>query len=271
MQRYGLLAGLVAAALALGAATARAADFDGELITPGTITVGTTGSAPPFTMIGDDGDLDGYDIAVMKKLAADLGVKVEFKQLDWAGLLPGLVGHRFDVVASGVTRTAERLKSTDMIMLSPYIVNGVAVTRLAANDKIKGWDDVCGKSVGVVRGATEIDAIKATLPAGCLGPVKEYPGWTELSLDLKNHRIDWIGMDDLGPSYLAAKDKSITVLPEVRSEKTQSIAVAPQDKDLAAAMDKLLARYREDGTLNQLIKQYFGTTVDFAHLPADPS
>jgi len=63
-------------------------------------------------------------------------------QLDWAGLLPGLAAGRFDVVASGVTRTAQRLASKDLILLSPDLINGVAITKRRGDDTIKGWADV---------------------------------------------------------------------------------------------------------------------------------
>ncbi|WP_158498629.1 substrate-binding periplasmic protein [Martelella endophytica] len=270
LSRRVVTSAIALAMATAGFATTAFADFKDELLKNDTIVVGTTGTAPPFTMINDTGDLDGYDVALMKKVAEDLGVNVEFRQLDWSGLLPGLVADRFDVVASGVTRTKDRLASDDLIMLSPYIINGVAITKLASNDEISGWDDVCGKTVGVVRGSAEINLIRDSLPEGCLGTVKEYPGWTEMSLDLKNHRIDWMGMDYLGPSYLAAKDDSITVLSDVRSPKTQSLAVAPDDKELAEAIDALIAQYREDGTLNAMITEYFGQPVDFSKTPADP-
>lgn len=262
---------LATALCSLVLATAAHADFRDHLLKPDTIVVGTTGSAPPFSMIDNSGNLAGFDIAVMDKIAADLGVKVEFVQLDWAGLLPGLVAKRFDVVSSGVSRTPERLKSKDLIMLSPYIIDGVTVTKLASNDTIKGWGDVCGKPVGVIRGATEINAIKASLPANCLGKVTEYPGWTELSLDLKNKRIAWVGMDYLGQAFLAQSDKTIAVLPDFRAPSTQSIAVSANDADLAKAMDALLAKYRQDGSLNALVIKYFGQGVDFSKLPADPA
>jgi ABC-type amino acid transport substrate-binding protein len=259
-----------AALAALAPFSAGAQDFKAKLLKPDTIVVGTTGSAPPTSMIDASGKLAGYDIAVMEKIAADLGVKVEFVQLDWAGLLPGLAAGRFDVVASGVTRSAERIASKDFTMLSPYIVNGVAVTKLTNNAKIASWDDVCGKKMGVIRGSNEPKLIQQAVPSGCVTNVVEYPGWTELALDLKNGRIDWIGMDYLGPSYAASKDRNITVLPEVRMPKTQSIAVSAADPDLAKAMDALIARYREDGTLNTLVEKWFGQKVDFAKMPPDP-
>ena len=164
---------LAVAGAALFASPALAFD---NLIKADTIVIGTTGSAPPTSMVDNAGNLDGYDIALMNKVAADLGLKAEWVQLDWAGLLPGLAAHKFDVVASGVNRTAQRLASTDFIMLSPDVSNGVAVTKLAADDSIKSWDDVCGKHVGVIRGSSEIDGIKASVPANCITNVSEYPG-----------------------------------------------------------------------------------------------
>ncbi|SEQ22110.1 amino acid ABC transporter substrate-binding protein, PAAT family [Faunimonas pinastri] len=255
---------------ALVSLPARAADFQSALLVPGVISIGTTGSAPPTSMIDQSGALAGYDVDVMNKVAADLGAKAKFVQLDWSGLLPGLAAHRFDVVASGVTRTGERLKSKQFIMLSPYIINGVAITKLASNSDIKGWDDVCGKRMGTVRGASEGKAIQAMLPKGCISKVVEYPGWTELTLDLKNHRIDWIGMDYLGPSYEASRDHTLVTLPDVRERATQSIAVSSAEPELAKAIDALLAKYRKDGTLSAMVQKWFGQKVDFANLPADP-
>lgn len=271
-MRLPTLATLYLATLIAGLSLASPAyaDFKDNLLKPNTIVVGTTGAAPPFSMITASGKLDGFDIAVMEQVAKDLGVAAEFVQLDWAGLLPGLVANRFDVVSSGVSRTAERLASKDLIMLSPYIINGVAVTKLATNNEINSWEDVCGKRAGVTRGSAEMSLIQASVPAGCITEIAEYPGWTEMTLDLKNGRIDWIGMDYLGPAYMAKSDTSIAVLPEVRSPKTQSIAVSPNDPELATAIDELLARYREDGTLNALVEQYFGQGVDFSNMPPDP-
>jgi ABC-type amino acid transport substrate-binding protein len=269
MFRRILAATSLALAIAAFGTTASADDFKSGLTKPNTIVVGTTGSAPPATMIDDSGKLAGFDIDVMNRIGKDLGVKVEFVQLDWAGLLPGLAAGRFDTVASGVTRTKERLASKDFILLSPYIINGVAVTKLASNHSINSWSDVCGKRMGTIRGAIESKLILATVPNGCITDIVEYPGWTEMALDLKNGRIDWIGQDYLGPLYAAKQDPALAVLPDMRSPKTQGIAVSAKEPQLAKAMDALIVKYRGDGTLDQLIKKWFGQTVDWSKMPAD--
>ncbi len=252
-----------------GLAPVHAADFEGELLKPDTIVIGTTGTAPPFTMTDTSGELVGYDIDVMKKVSEALGLTPEFVQLEWAGLLPGLAGKRFDVVASGVTRTAERLASDDFRILSPYTVNGVAIVRRKGDERVSGWDAVCGMRMGAVRGAIQPKMALEELGSDCVSNVMEYPGWTEMLLDLKNKRVDFIVGDFLGPSYLTKADADVEVVPGVIRPNSQSLAVAAGKPNLADAMDALLTQYREDGTLDTLLETHFGTTVDWSMAPVN--
>lgn len=249
--------------MVLGLTAVHAADFSDELLKSNTIVVGTTGTAPPFTMTNASGELVGYDIDVMKKVAEALGLTPEFVQLEWAGLLPGLAGKRFDVVSSGVTRTAARLASEDFRILSPYTVNGVAIVRRTGDERISGWDAVCGMKMGAVRGAIQPKMALEELGSDCVSEVMEYPGWTEMLLDLKNKRVDFIVGDYLGPSYLTKKGGlDVEVVPEVIRPNSQSIAVAAGKPNLAEAIDALLTQYREDGTLDALLKEHFGASVE---------
>ena len=200
---------IMAASLALAVLTpaASAQDYKEALVNQGTLTVGTSGSAPPFSMTTPTGDLDGFDIEVAKRLGERWVSRLRSKaglRRPAAGAGPG----RFDIIASGVTRTPERLASTDFFLLSPYIVNGVAVTRRAGEDEITGWDTVCGKVMGAVRGGTFQKIAMEKLPAGCVTSTREYPGATELFLDLRNGRIDFAAHDFLGPNYLLRAGRS---------------------------------------------------------------
>jgi len=245
---------------------AQAQDYKAALVAADTLTVGTSGSAPPFSMTSPTGELEGFDIEVATMLGAALGLKVTFTQIDFAGLLPGLAAGQFDIIASGVTRTPERLASTDFFLLSPYIVNGVAVTRRAADADITGWSAVCGKVMGAVRGGTFQKIAMEKLPAGCVTETREYPGATELFLDLGNRRIDFAAHDYLGPNYQLKSGKlsDIVVIDELLSTITQSVAVRGANKPLADAIDAQLATWREDGTLQGLAEKWFGASIDFS-------
>ena len=94
-----------------------------------TLRVGTTGDFVPFSYRRDEsGTLHGVDIAFARKLAADLGVKVEFVQTTWPGLMDDLLADKFDIGMSGITITPERLSVAFFSL--PIMASGkVAITR----------------------------------------------------------------------------------------------------------------------------------------------
>ncbi len=165
-----------------------------------------------------------------------------------------------------MTRTPERLASEDFFLLSPYIVNGVAITRRADDDIITGWDTVCGKTMGAVRGGTFQTLAQQKLEAGCITESREYPGATELFLDLANRRIDFAAHDFLGPNYLLKTGRlsDADVLDDLLATITQSVAIAPSNEPLADAIDGLFATWREDGTLETMAENWFGASIDWS-------
>ena len=265
-HKYTLSMLFLLGVLALGAMGCFAADdWSDALVKPGVLTVGTTGSAPPFTYYNEDNELVGFDIDVATALAADLGLVVEFVVLDWAGMLPGLPAGRFDVVCSGVTRTAARLESPDMILTQPYIVNGVVIMKKKGDDRINGWDDVCGYVMGGVRGAVQPGIAQGKLPEGCVPEFKEYPGWTEMLIDLELNRFDYAAMDFLGPNYLMLSgDYNVEVLPDSIETITQGIAVSPSNPALHAEVDQLLATYKAAHALDWLVEKWFGARLPWS-------
>ena len=254
-----------AAVLASGITAADAQDFKSKLVQAGTITVGTSGTVTPFSYSDASGKLEGFDIDVMNRVAAELKLPVRYVTLDFSGLLPGLTAGRFDVVASGVTRTPQRMTSTEFKILSPYIVNGVAITRRAGDTRINGWKDVCGKRMGGVRGGVFQKIAMEKLPAGCVTELREYPAPGEMLLDLGNNRIDFMAHDFLGISYTKVSTKAnIDVLPDILETITQSLAVNAKNPELTDTIDKMLIKWRADKSLDALIVKRFGASLDWS-------
>lgn len=105
-----------------------------------------------------------------------------------------------------------------------------------------------------------------TLPDGCVTETREYPGATELFLDLANRRVDFAAHDFLGPNCLlkSGKVEDVVVLDELLATITQSVAVSPENPALAEAIDATLAAWREDGTLQALAEKWFGASIDWS-------
>ncbi len=74
----------------------------------GVLRVGTTGDYKPFTFQRPDGSYTGADIAMARRLAGVLNVRLEIVPTTWASLLPDFTARRFDVAMGGVSVNAPR-------------------------------------------------------------------------------------------------------------------------------------------------------------------
>ncbi len=56
---------------------------------------------------------DGYDVQIAKLIAAELGVELEIKAIEWDGLIPALKAGEIDMIIAGMSPTAKRKRSID--------------------------------------------------------------------------------------------------------------------------------------------------------------
>ena len=81
----------------------------------GILRVGTEGTYKPFTYHDEQDKLVGYDVEVAAAVAEKMGLKVEFSEITWEGLLMSLDNGTIDAVFNQVGLTAERLMKYDLI------------------------------------------------------------------------------------------------------------------------------------------------------------
>jgi ABC-type amino acid transport substrate-binding protein len=235
-----------------------------HLITPGELTVGVTGKAPPSSFTNDSGELDGARIKLFKKIGADLDLKVNFVRLDWPGILPGLAANKFDLACEGASVSLTRLQSPDFFLTRP--VNANAVVGITMKDSpIKTWTDVGSKRLGGVRGELEFESGKKAAPGAA---TVDLPGRQEGVLALRNGQIDAFSMDLLAAAALVndPENADIKIFGPPVDVGVQSVCVNKNEGDLLQAVNLLLTNYRVDGTLSALEKEYFKTDADVSLL-----
>ena len=126
----------------------------------GTLQVGSDIAYAPieFYEAGTENAM-GLDIDLANAMAADLGVKVEFMNTGFDGLIGALQAKRFDIIMSSMTITEARQKEIDFI---PYFTAGTGILVEAGNPKnIQTLADLCGKSVAVQLGTIQVDQLNA--------------------------------------------------------------------------------------------------------------
>ncbi len=105
-SRRHLLAASAAALLMPAAARAQAPDWK-------RIRVGVEGNYPPFSRLGPDGKLVGFDIDIALALCQKMGAECVLVQQEWDGMMPALAARKFDMIVASMTISEERRKAAD--------------------------------------------------------------------------------------------------------------------------------------------------------------
>lgn len=134
-----------------------------EILARGTLRVGTTGDYPPFSELDQSNNTyKGYEIDVVTRLAADLGVNLEFVPTTWDTLAAGIQAGKYDVAASGITLTLDRLKTIGFS--APYMDSPlVPIVRIEDGGKYGTWRDLDqeGLRIAVMSGTSAEGSAKA--------------------------------------------------------------------------------------------------------------
>ncbi|MCX6430440.1 MAG: transporter substrate-binding domain-containing protein, partial [Actinobacteria bacterium] len=70
-----------------------------HLVTPGKLIVGMTLQFKPQMYLDANNKPAGYDVELVTLLAKQLKLQLVIKNMDFAGLIPGLVSKQFDLVS----------------------------------------------------------------------------------------------------------------------------------------------------------------------------
>lgn len=120
---------------------------DLSLIVPNILTIGVDASAP-LPLHSDPGlpNFEGFEVDLMKSVAARLGVSVRYKNALWSKLIDNLLEGWIDMICTAATITEERKKILDFSQ--PYLdIKLAIVTRKGS--AIKTLADLRDYVVGV--------------------------------------------------------------------------------------------------------------------------
>jgi polar amino acid transport system substrate-binding protein len=131
-----------------------------EIISRGTINIGVLVDLPPYGILNDKQEPDGYDIEVAKLLGKYMGVKVNLVPLTSPNRIPFLVTNKVDLIVATFGITPERAKQ--VLFSIPY--SAIENVVFAPKDKkIGSIEDLKGLRVGVPRGTVQDVIISSTL------------------------------------------------------------------------------------------------------------
>ena len=159
------------------------------------IKIGVEGAYPPFSMIGTDGKLKGFDIDITNALCEQMKAQCTLVQQEFDGLIPSLQSKKIDAVIASMSITEERQKVVDFsekYYRTParFVAkknSGLAVT--AAGLK--------GKRIGVQRTTTHDRFATDTFKES---EIVRYAKQDDVFLDLTAGRLDGALLDWMAAS-----------------------------------------------------------------------
>ena len=218
----------------------------------GKLILGTSADWPPFEYIDANGNFAGIDIEIGKRIAAELGVELEVKDMDFAALIEALKGGLVDIVIADMTPTAEREKQVDF-SIPYYFSKGNAVVTLKGS-KIASVDDLVGKKIGVQLGTIQEEWAKENLEgkAEIVSYKRVYP---EMVMVLKRGDIDAIIVGDIIAGVLVKRDPKLTVAFYAGSPGVGGAVAVPEDaEDLKYVVNTVIEKLIESGEMNKIFE-----------------
>ena len=239
------------------AETAADKDILAQIKERGTLTIAMEGVWQPWTYHDETGALTGFDVEVGTLIAEGLGVKPEFVETAWEGILAGVDSGRFDIACNGVGYTAKRAESYNFS--TPYVYTEMVLVVRDDNEDIKALEDLKGKKTANSPNSTY--AMRAEAQGAEVVYVDTLGETMEM---LQQGRVDATLNDkDSVDSYLAEHPEAkIKVATTVAGEP---VAVPMQKGEgaltLKAEIDRILEEARQNGKLAELSVKYFGTDL----------
>ncbi len=268
-RRFRFTAGVVAALAALavtamvatGASATPTAGNPYHLNKAGTLTVGMTLQFKPQMYLDSKGKPAGYDVILVKALARQMGVKLDIKNLDFNGLIPGLVSKKFDMVSVGLSNTPERRKAVGFSRAYvPYAQILAAAKADTTAATIAAWNS-SDKAITSLQGSTAEQLVQKTFPNA---ESKSFPDQNAAFLEVATGRADGIVVEN----YLLAQfNKSNgNRLKQVAFKKPLhveygSYAVQKGNTSLANYLSAFICKQQKSGQLGKIYQSTIGAPL----------
>lgn len=202
----------------------------------------------------------GLDIDLGNALAEELGVRAEFINTGFDGIIGALKVERFDIIMSAMTVTEERSKEIDFV---PYFSAGTDILVAKGNPKnIGAIEDLSGLTVAVQVGTIQVDQLQAAN--------EELKGAGKAEINIVTFDLNPLAVEQL---RLGRADAVLADSPVVANDARLSegkleavglaieaapygIGVRKTSAELKAAIEDALQKVIENGKYDDILKKW---------------
>lgn len=235
-----------------------------KIRTSGTLNLATDANYPPCQWYLKDGKtMVGYEVDIWDALAQVLGVKLNVVSIDFAGLIPGVAGGRYDMAMECITDRVEREQQVTFVNHS--LTYGNAFYYVGNNPAIKAGqpETLCGLRTAGQSGTDFISNLQ-TFSKWCVGKglkpltIGEFPQQSAVLLALFAGRIDFALSEASAVEELKANNpvEILTIANPLEKQNYLGIVVAKENTQLAEALKAALQAIKASGTYDKIFAKW---------------
>lgn len=246
-----LIAASALALAACGSGDSGEEDNPYNLITPGELTVSTSGDQPPFSMSESGGDTSGFIIDITDRVAEELDLDVEYAMAPSSAGLQGLTSDRYDMVANGLGVTDERKESVDFAKGLYWSKTAMLAKKSETGSSMSDFN---GKRVGVITGSVQAGYLENQLPEA-----------TAVDFDKQNSAVSTLTSGSIagfmvgGPDadrYLQKFD-GLKIAASQPVDHATTVAFQKGNTELTDAFNGEVQKMIDSGEYTDIYKKYF--------------
>ena len=243
-----------ASSSASSASSAAAADY--TLVTPGKLTVATSPDYPPFENL-ENGEYVGLDIEIAKAVAEKLGLELEFKNLQFDAIIPGIAaGGQADMGISGFSVDPERAKQIDFT--DSYYIDDQAIAVMKGGDITADNADKALNDekviIAVQTGTTGEDYVKENFPNA---QIKGFGNSTDAFAAMAAGQTNAVCTNKaVVAKMLADAYSDAEIVHQAATGEEYAIVVSKDNAALTAAINAALGELKADGSIDKFVEKY---------------
>lgn len=224
------------------------------------LRIGTEGAYPPFNTTDASGQVTGFDVDVAQALCAEMKAECTVVKQDWDGIIPALMGRKFDFIAASMSITPEREKV--VAFTNPYYTNKLQFVAKKGGEFDTSPETLKKLTIGAQRATISSTWLEDNLGTGT--NVRLYDTQENAYLDLAAGRVDAV-LADVFVTYEwlqsdAAKDFELKGQPVFENDKI-GIALRQQDTELLERLNKALETIQSNGVYDKINAKYFPFSI----------
>lgn len=229
-------------------ATAAVAFAAGAAIAQDVVRMGTEGAYPPYNFINDKGEVDGFERELGDELCKRAELTCEWVTNDWDSIIPNLTSGNYDTIIAGMSITDER---DGVIDFTQDYYPPTASRYMALTDDV----DLAG---GVI--AAQTNTIQAGYVAETGATLLEFATPDETIAAVKSGEADAVfaDADFLLPIAEQNSEGLKLVGDPVPLGGGVGMGLRETDNALRDKFNAAITAMKEDGSLNTLLKKWFG-------------